>query len=100
RALFDGIGRRARRPVSTSSVAIRRLYADMLARAADDGLDRPPAATPSRFAPALDRRYRSPVPSEITQSFVASRYGGTELDSDAVRHLRATWQQALDAKER
>lgn len=100
RALFDGIARRGRRPGSTSSVAIRRLYADMLARAADDGLDRPLAATPSRFAPALEQRYGSPVPSEITQSFVASRYGGTDVDPEAVRRLRATWQQTLDAKDR
>ena len=100
RALFDGIAHRGRRPGSMSSVAIRRLYADMLARAADDGLERPTAATPSRFAPELEQRYGSSVPSEITQSFVASRYGGTDIDVEAVRRLRATWQQALDAKDR
>ena len=94
RGLFDGIGRRMRRPAPASSVAIRRLYARMLGRAATDGLARPPAATPSQFAPRLDERYGSPVPSDITRAFVASRYGLEEFPPDAVRRMTAEWEKA------
>jgi hypothetical protein len=95
-ALLDGIARRIRRSnAPRSAVEIRRLYQQMLARAETDGLPRPPAATPLRFAPQLDARYRSDVPSAISHAFVTSRYGLGEVDADTVRHLRAQWLSLL-----
>jgi hypothetical protein len=95
-ALLDGIARRFRRSgAPRSAVEIRRLYHQMLARAESDGLPRPAAATPLRFAPQLDARYGSGVPSAITRAFVTSRYGLAEVDTDAVRDLRAQWQSLL-----
>lgn len=94
--LIDGIARRFRRSGATrSSVEIRRLYYQMLTRAETDGLSRPPAATPLRFAPQLDVRYGSPVPSAISRAFVTSRYGLVEVDAETVRDLRAQWQSVL-----
>ncbi len=98
-ALLDGIARRFRRPgPPRSSVEIRRLYHEMLARAEDDGLRRSPAATPHRFAPGLDARYASSAPSAISDAFVRSRYGLADIDAAVVRDLRAGWQSALRSR--
>jgi hypothetical protein len=67
----------------------------MLAHAESDGLARPPAATPLRFAPRLDARYGSDVPSAISRAFVTSRYGLAEVDVHTVRDLRAQWRSVL-----
>ncbi|MDP9237750.1 MAG: DUF4129 domain-containing protein [Chloroflexota bacterium] len=96
-ALFDGIARRLRRTASPrSSVEVRRLYHEMLARAEADGLARPPSATPLQFAPDLDSRYGSEVPSSISRAFVASRYGLVDFDERVVRDLRARWSAVAD----
>jgi hypothetical protein len=95
-ALIDGIARRFRRSgAPRSSIEIRRLYHQMLAHAESDGLARPPAATPLRFAPRLDARYGSDVPSAISRAFVTSRYGLAEVDVHTVRDLRAQWRSVL-----
>jgi|CXWL01.1.fsa_nt_gi hypothetical protein len=95
--LLGAFGRRFRRSprLPASAVAIRRLYGEMLDRAAADGLLRPPAATPLRFAPTLDRQFASDVPSRITDAFTASRYGAREIDDALVRDLRQEWDELL-----
>ncbi len=91
-ALLDGLARRFRRAgAARSQVEIRRLYHHMMQRAAADGLARPSATTPSRFAPAMDAHFGSGVPSEITAAFVMSRYGLVSIDAASVRELRARW---------
>jgi hypothetical protein len=76
-------------------VAIRRLYAEVLAAAGEQGLERPPATTPARFAPALDAHFASGLPSEITSAFVESRYGERVVDDARVRALTERWRQQL-----
>jgi hypothetical protein len=95
-ALFDNVTRRLRQKASTrSSIEVRRLYHNMLARAEADGVPRPPATTPLQFAPTLDAHYRSDLPSAISQAFVRSRYGLIDFDPPAVRELHRQWA-ALD----
>jgi hypothetical protein len=94
-ALLSGVARRFRRTHSAqSSVEVRRLYHEMLARAERDGLARPPGATPHQFAPSLDARYASDAPSAISAAFAASRYGAVAVPERAVRDLRARWHAA------
>jgi hypothetical protein len=92
--LFGMIGIRSRRRRDRwSAIAIRRLYAEMLDRAAQDGLVRPTATTPAQFAPLLDARYRSELPTDITLAFAESRYGAREIDRGRVEELRRRWEQ-------
>jgi hypothetical protein len=83
--------RRGHRP-PPSAVAIRRLYARMLDRAAADGLERQPSTTPLRFAPQLDARYASDTPSRITEAFDASRYGARDIPLADVQDLERRWR--------
>jgi len=91
--MLGAFARRFRRdPRSGSTVAVRRLYAEMLDDAAAGGLARPPAATPLAFAPWLEAHYASSLPAEISDAFIESRYGGREIDRARVAGLRARWQ--------
>ena len=93
-AMFGALASRFRRPPrrTASAIAIRRLYADMVERAAADGLERAPSATPSQFAPSLDAHFASDAPSAITDAFAASRYGHHEPDERDMRALRQRWR--------
>ncbi|HXK34057.1 MAG TPA: DUF4129 domain-containing protein, partial [Dehalococcoidia bacterium] len=77
-----------------SAVPVRRLYFDVLRDAAADGLERPPAATPGRFAMELDRRYATDAPSRIAAAFERSRYGGRAIPDAEVDELRNAWRQS------
>jgi hypothetical protein len=90
-------GRFGRTRGPSSAVAIRRLYAEMLERAAADGIERAPSVTPLQFAPALDSRYGG-AGTEITRAFIASRYGGRDIGDEQVRALRVQWERATQAK--
>lgn len=100
-AMLDALARRFRRgPHRTQSqIAVRRLYHEMLEQAANEGLERPPPATPLQFAMRLDAHYASDVPSAITDAFAASRYGARDIDAAAVGGLRARWR-GLDPRRR
>jgi hypothetical protein len=95
--LGDMIGALARRfrrgPRPQSAVQIRRLYFEMLDAAAARGLERPSAATPLQFAPALDAHFASAVPSSISRAFAASRYGEVPIDPAEVGQLRTSWDR-------
>jgi hypothetical protein len=94
--VLGNLARRFRRaPRTASTVAIRRLYHQMLARAEADGLTRPPGATPLAFARSLDARYASAVPSEISSAFVRSRYGLADIDAGTVSQLREQWRSLI-----
>jgi hypothetical protein len=92
-ALFDALrGRLRRRPAEVHRIPVRRLYFDMIARAASAGVERAPATTPLQFAPDVDAHFRSEVPSAITDAFDESRYGEREIDEARVRELRERWE--------
>lgn len=82
------------RRTAQSAVPIRRLYFDVLREAEADGLERPPAATPGRFATELDRRYATDAPSRIAAAFERSRYGGRTVPDAEVDALRHAWRQS------
>jgi hypothetical protein len=91
--LWDAMRRPFSRARSSSSkVEIRRLYQEMLDRAADEGLERGTAVTPTQFAPELRTHFGSSAPEEITAAFVASRYGEVEVDAASVEELRRAWR--------
>ena len=92
--LFGMLGNRFRRRRDRqSAVAIHRLYVEMLDHASEHGIDRPPATTPLQFAPVLDARYRSGLPTDITLAFADSRYGAREIDRTRVDDLRRRWDE-------
>jgi hypothetical protein len=92
--MFGAFRQRFRRQSSErdSAYAIRRLYAEMLDAAADAGLERPPAVTPSQFASALEQLYGNHLPAEITAAFIASRYGQQDITTDRVAELEVRWR--------
>ncbi len=97
--LLAGLGQRFRRGSreGDSAFPIRRLYAEMLGAAANDGLERPVSATPAQFAPILEQRYDSSLPSDITNAFIASRYGGHDITEMRVRELESQWRDITAA---
>ena len=70
----------------------RRLYLRLLRLAAVRGHPRPPSATPLEFAPEATRVLASVVPTEVTDAFVAARYGRQEPSPAELRRL----QDAVD----
>jgi hypothetical protein len=68
--------------------AIGRLYVSMLRAASQRGLERPLAATPLEFAPQLDARFDSPVPSTISRAYAEARYAARSPDAADVERLR------------
>ncbi len=94
-AAFDALARRFRRTPKhpQSSVEVRRLYQEMLARSAAAGLERPAATTPLQFAPRLDAHFASDTPSAISRAFAESRYGAHDFEQAAVDDLRDRWNR-------
>jgi hypothetical protein len=89
--MLGAIRGRFRRGRAANAVAIRRLYGEMLTEAEERGLSRPASATPLQFAPSLDARFGSGVPSEISEAFVESRYAERVVDEERVRRLEERW---------
>jgi hypothetical protein len=94
-ALFDSFRGRFRRRRSTGGghIEIRRLYTEMIDRAADGGLERDASVTPMQFAPPLDAHFASHAPTSITEAFAESRYGEHVVDDERVRELRQEWKR-------
>jgi hypothetical protein len=74
---------------------IRRVYAQVLHRAARNGLTRPQSTTPWEFELHLQRRWPEggQAFSAITQAYVRRRYAEESLTEDDIRRLREHWQQ-------
>ncbi len=75
-------------------LAVRRLYLGILRRAADGGLERPPAQTPLEFAAPLAEHFRSPLAGEVSLAFARARYGLKGLSPEEIRRLRKAWDEA------
>jgi hypothetical protein len=56
-------------------LAVRRVYVRALRRSAAAGVERPPAATPHEFAPALEATLHTPAAVTLSERFAAARYG-------------------------
>jgi hypothetical protein len=76
-------------PLSSRALEVRRLYLRMLDRAARDGFDRPPGATPLEFEPRLEEAFAQAGPAEVTEGFVETRYGLAEPTDDELQRLRS-----------
>jgi hypothetical protein len=93
-SLLGAIRRRFRRDSRRpSDVAIERLYFELLDDAARRGMVRPHWLTPNEFAPALDQRYGSDVPSRISAAFSESKYGAHEIEMTITERLREQWRR-------
>jgi hypothetical protein len=80
---------------ASSRDAIGRLYLSMLRAASQRGLERPPAATPLEFAPSLDARFASPLPSTISRAYAEARYAAREPEQGEVDRLRNQWKNVV-----
>jgi hypothetical protein len=75
-------------PLSPRLLALRRLYLSMLSRSGQQGVERPPAATPRQFAPILEQHFNSPLPEKLSTNFSGGRYGLIEPDDEELQRLQ------------
>jgi hypothetical protein len=80
------------RRAGRGEVGIPELYFDLLDHAAARGTARPPARTPTQFAPLLVEVYASELPLEISRRFVDLRYAGRDSSPADIRRLRDAWR--------
>ncbi len=105
-SLFEDVGdllgklfaRKVRRAVPTPNLspdllAVRRLYLDVLERAEDRGLERPPAKTPLEFAPPLSEHFHSTIPDRVSRAFTRARYGLKTTPASDIERLRKEWRE-------
>jgi len=94
-----GAMRKATQPRSRAyriaAASIRRIYAALVARAADAGLRRRVAETPYEFLPRLTQRFSEQTDDihSITEAYVAVHYGEKDAAPEAVAKVRAAWQR-------
>jgi hypothetical protein len=91
------------RPVRTGKLPprerMRYFYLRMAARAADQGFERPPAATPLEYARALDQEWPNAETdvNALTEAFLAARYAEREVGSEEVREAQGVWRRVMQA---
>jgi hypothetical protein len=105
RGLFSGsaqaaeevVARTRRRVLGPSYPAdpIRRVYAQVLYRAARQGLERSPTVTPAEFQDDLQERWPSGGPhfAAVTAAYIERRYGNTAPSEDDVRRVQQHWHR-------
>lgn len=88
-----GAPRPRRRDLAAES--IRRIYAALVARAADAGLPRRAAETPYEFLPRLQSQWRSETDdlNVITEAYVQVHYAEHAAAPEQVNGVRAAWQR-------
>jgi hypothetical protein len=79
---------------SYPSDPVRRVYAQILYRAAVNGLTRPPGATPLEFQRALSYEWPEGAGdfAAVTEAYIRRRYGEIALGQEEVAVLRQHWQ--------
>ncbi|MEJ5358245.1 MAG: DUF4129 domain-containing protein [Desulfobacterales bacterium] len=78
-----------------SAAIVRRIYRELLDRAAACGLPREPAQTPREFLARLRPRATDSLAASferITAQYEAVRYGETPPDEEAARRLASEWR--------
>lgn len=80
---------------SYPSDPVRRVYAQILYRAAVHGVARPPAATPLEFQRALTYEWPEGAGdfAAVTEAYIRRRYGEMSSGQEEIAHLREHWQR-------
>ncbi len=87
------------RRLNVSVENVRRIYAALVARAADAGVLRAVAETPNEFLPRLERAWSAHAAElqTITRAYVAVHYGEENATPEMLARVRAAWQRAEKA---
>ena len=102
RALIQRLRRKSRRAqspffsllgVERNRRAIRQVYQQLLTWGGDQGLPRPPDATPREYATTLDHHYAAPEWRTITGAYIRARYTVDPLPPELADQVQADWQQ-------
>jgi hypothetical protein len=81
------------RGVEADRRRVRQVYQQLLARAGDQGLPRPPGATPHEYGAALNDRYAAPEWRTITDAYIRARYAAVPLSPSLASQVEADWQK-------
>lgn len=75
--------------------SIRRIYAALVARAAEAGLPRRAAETPYEFLPRLKHAFPEETPQmdTITEAYIAVHYAEEQAAPEKVNRVREAWQR-------
>ncbi len=75
--------------------SVRRIYAALVAHAADVGLARRVAETPYEFLPRLTHQFPEQAEDihSITEAYVAVHYGEEDVALEVVARVRAAWER-------
>ena len=98
RSLFSNALQRMGRGPRWSD-AVGQLYFSVLRRAEEQGLPRPPAATPLEFARILDRHFGSQIPGAISRAYSEARYAARPPPQELLGELRAGWNELGRGKD-
>lgn len=71
--------------------AIRQVYQQLLAWAGEQGLPRPPGATPHEYAAILDDHYAAPEWCTIAHAYTQARYAVDPLPPELVAQVQGDW---------
>lgn len=80
---------------NAAAESIRKIYAALVARAADAGLPRRVAETPYEFEPRLEKQWleNSDDIRAITEAYVAVHYAEEEASATRVNEVREAWER-------
>ncbi len=84
-----------RRAGDMAAESIRRIYAALVARAAEAGLPRGTAETPYEFLPRLEQAFPDEADQvqSITEAYIAVHYGEYKAPQTEVQRVRAAWEE-------
>ncbi len=84
-----------RRAGDMAAESIRRVYAALVARAAEAGLPRRTAETPYEFLPRLEQAFPEEANQvqAITEAYIAVHYGEYKAPESEVQRVRTAWDQ-------
>lgn len=100
-ATGQAAGRARRRVLGPSYPAdpVRRVYAQLLYRAARHGLERQPTVTPAEFQQRLEAWWPESADdfAAVTRAYIRRRYGDVTPDEAEIRRVREHWRNIRTA---